>query len=1354
MVDIAGDIADVYEEVRADGNDTDWLLLEYESDKKDALRLAGKGTGGITEFKQNLKEDQAGFGFIRVIVGNDELSRRSKFIFVTWCGPKVKVMRKAKLSVHIANVKTVLKSFSVEISASSLDDLVESEVITLVKKSMGANYDGQAVGGGRNFPGNRATKVYLQCRFNNEILTTDPEPHTASPVWDTELAWDIAAKPLGFLKSQRAKLKLVCYEIDAANRRAQVGYLMLDLRAASDAPARWSADPRVDRDAAWGWFPLINYAPRGGAAAPFRPEIRLGFCVVPKARPPQPQPAPRRPPRATEGEAQLPPHGRPPPQRRSGASTPAGGSRTHSPVPGGGELPVRRDVITASGLVVRATDDGYFQIGSGSDGDDFDWWVISVTIAFVENLSLVVDKTAADMVPTTTTGYYFYYSFLGVDVLAKSFPDLDNPSFPPERSVFRFRCSGEDMQTFLEDEDQLLLYLCRDGIILGFTEIHLSALCGAHPSPPPLQPSSQQQQQQQPLGSIATVEAGKPAVVERLYTLYDPQQEVPISVDAALPSVGVSLVLSRGDQPFERQSVEEQQLRAGLQMEQQRQQQRAGAFGLGGGGGGGLSDVGDEEETDSSQDEPVKLPSESAFAAKSGLPSVSWDIPERIVPEMDPLPQQQHQEQQQQQQQASSSKSDKIALPPHIKWQQFRFSIDIRSIRGFAAEEFSKDYESGLSIYIKYTYSPFGTNSPIISAPVAIPARLTPSTHSREILLPHSFCAFEFVMAKDRLETYLEGVPLVLEFWSKSRSEGGRGDRMVGTASIDMSKVLRAEPRHVGGKGKLAEDASAAVALDVGVAQPLAMQTAEVTAVAISAARPVADPDLRWERGSRALRSVGEVKVIFVLEDFGAVVEVDAKDLPAAQTAAESGAAGAAAAKPFEYRMEVPLSTAAAAAMSPSRRRAADSPTRRTERASSPVPGTIYRGHQEPAPPHGPPSSPSQAGSIHQTQEYQAALDLALWQRSEMQKFRDHLRKVEGDLLARLTREHEARDAARRAELAGKAAQLEELEKAARALAARLETREKAVERADEAVQRRREEVERDAARKDAETQDVARRLGEEFRARIEIERNKAAEADAARLRAVRERDEKEERLRRCEREMEEYRHAVALGKYAGFGGGGGSGGGGGGGGGSSHDAAAIEAVRAELKKVVEQAAQAEKRAATLDRAKKHYKAQWINALRDLARAKKGWQDELEQRLRTSNKELDAMRVRMMAKEEMLAMDSERSLLKDLRATLENIKAGAGGGGGGGVGDGAGGEARRADAAGPTAKSSGGGGGGVGAPGGGSSGRENVDPKILQEVERLARERDSLLSSRGYTREDRLIRELDARIGALWSHAS
>lgn len=135
---------------------------------------------------------------------------------------------------------------------------------------------------GRNFIRKQNSKVYIQCRFNTEVLTTNPTSHEAKPIWDTELAWEVESKvfststfrvfhfnfpvfkALHYLKSQRATLKLMVHSIDGHNRRDTLGYVVLDLRAATQ-----KADS-VDK-----WYPLIN-SKVGGA---FRPEIKLSFCL-------------------------------------------------------------------------------------------------------------------------------------------------------------------------------------------------------------------------------------------------------------------------------------------------------------------------------------------------------------------------------------------------------------------------------------------------------------------------------------------------------------------------------------------------------------------------------------------------------------------------------------------------------------------------------------------------------------------------------------------------------------------------------------------------------------------------------------------------------------------------------------------------------------------------------------------------------------------------------------------------------------------------------------------------------------------------------------------------------------------
>jgi hypothetical protein len=85
------------------------ISLQYVDEKSNKICVAGSGTGGLSEFVSNLKDDTAAFGYLRINVANDNLSNRSKFLLVSWCGPEVKVMRKAKLSVHIADIKKVIQ---------------------------------------------------------------------------------------------------------------------------------------------------------------------------------------------------------------------------------------------------------------------------------------------------------------------------------------------------------------------------------------------------------------------------------------------------------------------------------------------------------------------------------------------------------------------------------------------------------------------------------------------------------------------------------------------------------------------------------------------------------------------------------------------------------------------------------------------------------------------------------------------------------------------------------------------------------------------------------------------------------------------------------------------------------------------------------------------------------------------------------------------------------------------------------------------------------------------------------------------------------------------------------------------
>ncbi|CAA7264333.1 unnamed protein product [Cyclocybe aegerita] len=135
-------IAEAYFEVRNDKSESNWLLLDYESDRSDKLKLTSTGTGGLAELREALDDSKASYAYARVSYSNDKESTREKFILVVWIGPNCKVMRKAKISVHSADVKNVLRVYSIEVAAREKDDLNEDPIVVRLRKAGGASYDG------------------------------------------------------------------------------------------------------------------------------------------------------------------------------------------------------------------------------------------------------------------------------------------------------------------------------------------------------------------------------------------------------------------------------------------------------------------------------------------------------------------------------------------------------------------------------------------------------------------------------------------------------------------------------------------------------------------------------------------------------------------------------------------------------------------------------------------------------------------------------------------------------------------------------------------------------------------------------------------------------------------------------------------------------------------------------------------------------------------------------------------------------------------------------------------------------------------------------------------------------------
>lgn len=128
-------IKEAYIEVMSDGNGIEWATFIFKDNK---LEVTAKGSQ-FNEFKSQFNSDDRGFGYIKIMTG-DEMSKRSKFVMVTWVGSNVSVMKKAKMSTDKALMKDIIQNLSVEMQCENVNEITEDRFKTEVIRAGGANY--------------------------------------------------------------------------------------------------------------------------------------------------------------------------------------------------------------------------------------------------------------------------------------------------------------------------------------------------------------------------------------------------------------------------------------------------------------------------------------------------------------------------------------------------------------------------------------------------------------------------------------------------------------------------------------------------------------------------------------------------------------------------------------------------------------------------------------------------------------------------------------------------------------------------------------------------------------------------------------------------------------------------------------------------------------------------------------------------------------------------------------------------------------------------------------------------------------------------------------------------------------
>jgi len=129
-------IRGAYDDVRSDTTETEWAVFKFDQSNRLGVTATGKEFG---DFKAHFGNGDRGFGYIRIKTG-DEMSKRAKFVLVTWVGPEVSVMKKAKMSTDKALMKDICQNMSVELQLETHGEFSHDNFKLQVDKASGARY--------------------------------------------------------------------------------------------------------------------------------------------------------------------------------------------------------------------------------------------------------------------------------------------------------------------------------------------------------------------------------------------------------------------------------------------------------------------------------------------------------------------------------------------------------------------------------------------------------------------------------------------------------------------------------------------------------------------------------------------------------------------------------------------------------------------------------------------------------------------------------------------------------------------------------------------------------------------------------------------------------------------------------------------------------------------------------------------------------------------------------------------------------------------------------------------------------------------------------------------------------------
>jgi hypothetical protein len=100
--------------------------------------LVGKGSGGLQELQDQLKDDMVGYALVRMVERIDE-SETIKFVYIRFVGDNIPRMLRARLGTHTGEITKLFSPYHVSIDASQVSELSEEVVVKTIKNAAGTS---------------------------------------------------------------------------------------------------------------------------------------------------------------------------------------------------------------------------------------------------------------------------------------------------------------------------------------------------------------------------------------------------------------------------------------------------------------------------------------------------------------------------------------------------------------------------------------------------------------------------------------------------------------------------------------------------------------------------------------------------------------------------------------------------------------------------------------------------------------------------------------------------------------------------------------------------------------------------------------------------------------------------------------------------------------------------------------------------------------------------------------------------------------------------------------------------------------------------------------------------------------